>query len=79
MSPRAIIKCLAFCLRMAVKMRDATMKRRDGVFKGKSRLLYSPRQCWHDVCVLWFWTKHGLVVATSGFTQIGIRGGQAVG
>lgn len=51
MSPRAIIKCLAFCLRMAVKMKDATMKRRNGVFKGKSRLLYSPRQCWHDVCV----------------------------
>lgn len=58
------------------------MKRRNGVFKGKSRLLYSPRQCWHDVCVcvcVVALDEHGLVVATSGFTQIGIRGGQAVG
>lgn len=54
------------------------MLRRDRLSKGKSRLLYSSRQHWHDTCVVVL-DEYYLVVATSGFTQIGIRGEQPVG
>jgi hypothetical protein len=42
-------------------------------FKGRSWVLYSPMQSRRDTCIVVLDGYH-LVVATSGFTQIGISG-----